>query len=189
MESLEQHEQAEHAAHSGNKRVALVVAILAAIMAFLDHGAKLSQTEAFETAIAASDQWNFFQAKTLRIHLLRANGDLAATFDEPHDPAKATLRAETIAKWQADAQRYDSDPKSGEGRKEIQEHARALEHEREHALHALHYYETGVSAIQLGIVLATASVIAEVPILLLASCGLGVVGIVYGVLGLMAGAV
>jgi len=186
MEATEHHEHAEHAHQSGNKRVALLIAILAAILAFLDHGAKLSQTKAFDSAIAASDQWNFYQAKSLRMHVLKADADLIANLDELRDPKKAAARAELEKSWRADAQRYDSDPKSGEGRKEIQERAKVLEEERDHALHALHSYETGVSAIQLGIVLATASIIAEASWLLLLSGGLGLAGIAFGVLGFLA---
>ena len=185
MEALEHHEHAEEAAHSGNKKVALIIAILAALLAFLDHGAKLSQTKAFDSAIAASDQWNFFQAKSLRMHMLKADADLIASLDEPKDADKAAARTATEKSWRADAARYDSDPKSGEGRKEIQEKAKELEAERDHALHALHFFETGVSAIQLGIVLATTSVIADAAWLLLLSCGLGGVGVVFGILGLL----
>ena len=189
MEELEHHEHAAHASASGNKRVALVVAILAALLALLDHGAKLSQSRATDAAIAASDQWNFFQAKTLRMTLLKAEADMLASLDESKDEKKNAARAEQEKTWRADAARYDSDPKSGDGRREIQEKAKGLETERDHALHALHSFETGGSTVQLGIVLATASIIADAPVLLLAAAGLGGVGVIFGILGLMSSAV
>ena len=185
MESLEHHEHAEHAAHSGNKRVALIVAILAALLAFLDHGAKLNQTKAFELAISASDQWNFFQAKSLRMYVLRSDTELIETLDPSADQQRQQTRTDTISKWKADATRYDSDPQSGEGRKELMAKARDTEASRDHSLHALHYFENGTSAVQLAIVLATASVIAEVGWLLLLSCGMGGIGVIFGLLGLL----
>ena len=185
MESLEHHEHAEHAAHGGNKKVALLIAILAALLALLDHGAKLNQTLAFEQAITASDQWNFFQAKSLRMYMLRADTELIETLDPSVDAQRQQTRTDTVAKWKSDAARYDSDPQSGEGRKELMAKARDTEAHRDHALHSLHYFENGASAVQLGIVLATASVIAEVGWLLVLSCGMGGVGIVFGLLGLL----
>jgi hypothetical protein len=187
MEPTEAHEQAEEAIHKGDKRVAMLISVLAAILALLDHGAKLSQTEATDTAILASDQWNFYQAKTLRMHLLRSQADLIGTLDASPDPAKTASRLALAQSWRADADRYESDPKTGEGRKEIQEKAKVLEHRRDGALHALHAFETGVSTVQLGIVLATASIIAEAGFLVFASAGLGLVGVGFGVYALIGG--
>ena len=182
---MESSEHVEHAAHSGHKRVTLIVAILAAILAFLDHGAKLSQTKAFDAAIAASDQWNFFQAKSVRSHMLKTDADLLANLDPPLNADKAAARLTLTQSWLDTAARYDSDPKTGEGRKEIQEKAKELEAERDHSLHALHSFETGVSALQLGIVLATTSIVADAAWLLLLSCGLGGLGVVFGILGVI----
>ena len=49
-----------------NKKIALLVAILAALLAISEMGGKSSQTNALSSHIDASNLWSFFQAKTIR---------------------------------------------------------------------------------------------------------------------------
>ena len=49
-----------------NKKIALLVAVLAAALAICEMGAKSSQTQALTTHIEASNFWQFFQARTIR---------------------------------------------------------------------------------------------------------------------------
>src|ERR1700719_1163770 len=67
-EAHEQLEQAEHAEHAAgaNKKIALVIAIIALFLAFSETLGKSANTEAITLNIKASDTWNFFQAKTIR---------------------------------------------------------------------------------------------------------------------------
>src|ERR1700693_3388007 len=74
-EHLEQAEHVEHAAHS-NKKIALVIAVLALFLAFSETLGKSAQTAALTENIQASDLWNFFQAKTIRQTVLRTAGEL-----------------------------------------------------------------------------------------------------------------
>jgi hypothetical protein len=89
METFEQAEHAEHASHSGNRFVA-TVAVSIAVLAAL--AAASGSLEAFETAVAASakadavllqnkatDNWNFFQAKSLKKNMY----DIAAAQGGP----------------------------------------------------------------------------------------------------------
>ena len=69
-ENLEHAEHAEHASHS-NKKIALLIAVLALFLAFSETLGKSSQTAAIADNIKASDTWNFFQAKTIRQTSLR----------------------------------------------------------------------------------------------------------------------
>ena len=67
----EAHEQVEHAEHiehaaGSNKKIALVIAVMALLLAFSETLGKSAQTEAMNLNIQASDLWNFFQAKTIR---------------------------------------------------------------------------------------------------------------------------
>src|ERR1700686_3655682 len=73
-ENLEQAEHVEHAAHS-NKRIALVIAVLALFLAFSETLGKGAQTAALSDNIEASDLWAFFQAKTIRQTVLRTAAD------------------------------------------------------------------------------------------------------------------
>jgi len=67
----EAHEQIEHVEHAGhiagnNKRIALLIAVIALFLAFSETLGKSANTEAITLNIKASDTWNFFQAKTIR---------------------------------------------------------------------------------------------------------------------------
>ena len=61
------------------------------------------------------------------------------------------------------AARYDDDPKSNEGRKQLMARAQAAEHKRDELLARYHNFEIASAAFLIGIVLASAEVIAEAP--------------------------
>ena len=64
---------------TSNKKIALLVAILAAALAVSEMGGKSSQTNALVSHTEASNLWNFFQAKTIRQTVLRTAADEAIT--------------------------------------------------------------------------------------------------------------
>src|SRR5215216_4175857 len=67
-ENLETAEHAQHAAHEGrdNKKIALIISVLALFLAFSETFGKSAQTAALNFQIEASNLWNFFQAKNIR---------------------------------------------------------------------------------------------------------------------------
>ena len=68
-ENLEHAEHAQHAAHEGgrdNKKIALIISVLALFLAFSETFGKSAQTAALNLQIEASNLWNFFQAKNIR---------------------------------------------------------------------------------------------------------------------------
>ena len=67
-----------------------------------------------------------------------------------------------IEAWQKSAARYDSEPDTGEGRKELAARAKVAEESRDLAMAKYHHYEVASAAFQIGIVLASAAVITEV---------------------------
>src|SRR6202035_952134 len=117
-EQLEHAEHVEHAAHS-NKRIALVIALLALFLAFSETLGKGAQTAALSENIQASDLWNFFQAKTIRQTVLRA---------AIADPATKAAMEKQIDTWKKTIDRYESEPSTNEGRKELTKRAQELEH-------------------------------------------------------------
>jgi hypothetical protein len=56
----------EHETRELNKRVALLIAILALFLSFSETLGKSAQTAALNYQIEASNLWNFFQAKNIR---------------------------------------------------------------------------------------------------------------------------
>ena len=98
-ESMEHAEHAEHAAHS-NRKVALVIAILALFLSFSEMLGKSAQTEAIGANVEASNFWSFFQAKTVRMTMVRtATEQLKLTAEATSDPAtRAATRFAAIRK-------------------------------------------------------------------------------------------
>jgi hypothetical protein len=185
-EQLEQAEHAEHAAHS-NKKIALIIALLALGLAFSETLGKSAQTTALTDNIRSSDTWAFFQAKTIRQTTLRTAAE-ALTAVAPamsNDEVKAAM-AKQVEAWKKTVARYESEPETNEGRKELMARAKAAEHDRDRQLAKYHEYEYASAAYQIGIVLASSSVITGIIALAYAAGGLGLLGIVFTGLGLFA---
>lgn len=186
-ENLEHAEHAQHASHGGNKKIALVISILALLLAFSETLGKSAQTEALVLNIKASDTWNFFQAKTVRQTAIRTAAEgLSAQAGGVTDAAtKATIDKQVEA-WKNTVTRYDSDPKEKDGRKELRAQAEHYEHERDTAMARYHHYEIASAALQIGIVLASAAIITNMMILAWAAGGLGLIGMIFMAIGLWA---
>lgn len=186
-ENLEHAEHAEHASHGGNKKIALLISVLALFLAFSETLGKSAQTESISLNIKASDTWNFFQAKTIRQTNIRTAADnlaaIAPSIEKPEIKAAMEKQVET---WRATAARYESDPKERDGRKELREQAEKYEHARDYQLARYHQFEFGSAAFQIGIVLASAEVITGMVVLGWLSGLVGVIGLLFSALGLWA---
>ena len=185
-EQLEHAEHAEHAAHS-NKRIALLIAFLALGLAFSETLGKSAQTTGITDNIKASDTWAFFQAKTIRQTTLRtaAQALMVELPSVENEPQKVAMTKQ-VDDWQKTVARYESEPETNEGRKELMARAQAAEHDRDLALAKYHQYEFASAAYQIGIVLASSAVITGMLALAYAAGGLGILGIAFTALGLFA---
>ena len=185
-EQLEHAEHAEHAAHS-NKKIALLIAILALGLAFSETLGKSAQTTALTDNIKSSDTWAFFQAKTIRQTALRTAAE-AMTPIVPtvsNDAVKAEMTKQ-IDTWRRTVARYESEPETNEGRKELMARAQAAERDRDLSLAKYHQYEFASAAYQIGIVLASSAVITGMIALVYGAGALGILGLAFTGLGLFA---
>jgi len=186
VQSLEHGEHAEHAAHApGGTRAAILVAVLAAILAICEQRAKHAEIRLEEASIGATDSWAQYQAKSTRAIIAR---DLADLFDAARPPGTAASESEAsvIKRLRDDASHYEN---GAGGKDEIAKHARALEAERDHLIDETHAYHNAAAALELGIVLSTASAITAAPALLALAGLVGAVGVVLGFLGYLAPAI
>ena len=165
-----------HGEHGGNKGVALLISILALVLAFAETLGKSAQTAGLAYNIEASNLWAFFQAKTIRQTILRTAAE------EMQVNANETAKAQ-IGKWRETAQRYQSEPETGEGRDQLAARAKEAEKKRDRSMAAYHHYELASAAVQIAIVLASASIIAEMIALAWVGAALGAVGVVFCVIG------
>jgi hypothetical protein len=183
-EAIDKAREGEHG-EGFNRRVALLIAILALFLAFSETLGKGAQTEVVTKNIEASDLWSFFQAKDVRRTVVNVAADqtslLAAGLTDPAAKAAIDKQVET---WRKTAERYESDPKAGNGRKELEEKAKTAEEERDLSTAKYHHYELSSAAFQIGIVLASAAVITGMAVLAWLAGGLGVIGLALVLLGL-----
>jgi hypothetical protein len=188
----EAHEQLEHAEHiqhaaGENRNIAMLIAVLALFLSFSETLGKSAQTEAMDANVKSADTWAFSQAKDIRRTTVLAAADQTALLTAGvTDPTAKAAADKQIDTWRKTAARYESDPSTGEGLKELRERAKELEGDRDLALAKYHNYELASAAFQVGIVLASATLITSIIQLAWFSGALGLIGLVMLVLGLFA---
>jgi hypothetical protein len=184
-EQMEHAEQAEHASHS-NKGIALLISVLVLFLALAETMGKSAQTNSITWNVKASDLWAFYQAKTIRKYTVEA---AAATMtieaSRTTDAAVKAAQQKQLDTWKKEIARLDDEP-GKDGRKQLMEQARHAEEERELQLAKYHSFEFSAAAFQIGIVLASASIITGIAALVWISGGIGIIGLIFMGIGLFA---
>jgi hypothetical protein len=185
-ESMEHAEHVEHAS-SANRNIALLIAVIALFLALSETLGKSAQTEAISQNVEASNLWAFFQAKSIRRTVVQAISDQArlSLGLMGDDAAKAALQKQ-VDEWQKTAARYRSEPETGEGSEQLAARAKHAEEERNLAMARYHHYEVASAAFQIGIVLASATIITGMIALAWISGLLALAGIAFTAIGLFA---
>jgi len=127
-----------------------VITVLAALLAINTYIASGNSSKVLNNTIKANDTWSFYQAKSIKQSITEFAKDAA---ESRGDKSKA-------AKLQAKIDRYESDPQTGEGKKELMAKARALEAERDQIRKTSPWLTFAGSAFQISIVLLSASILA-----------------------------
>src|SRR3954467_12867977 len=174
-----------------NKKVALLISVLALFLAFSETMGKSAQTAALNSQIEASNLWNFFQAKNIRrTSTIIASEQTKFPAAATTDPAQKAAIDKQIDDWNKTAARYRSEPEAaggkGEGTVELSRRAIEEQHHRDEYLAKYHHYEFASAAFQIGIVLASATVITGMVVLSFLAGGLGVVGLAFMAFGVLA---
>jgi len=177
---------------STNKRIALLIAVIALFLAFSETLGKSAQTDALNHQIEASNLWNFFQAKTIRrtMTLVAADEMKVGLLAAAGDDARKAAMTRQIEEWTRTAARYRSEPEAaggkGEGTAELSRRALEQQSLRDKALARYHSYEIASAAYQIGIVLASAAVITGMIALAWGAAGLGLLGLAFTAMALIA---
>ena len=186
MSAHESMEHAEHAEHASgeNKKIALLIAVIALCLALSETLGKGAQTESISKNVEASNLWAFFQAKSIRRTVVEVTADQArlSLGVMGDDAAKAALQKQ-IEAWQKTAARYRSEPETKEGSEQLSERAKHAEEERDLATAKYHHFELASAAFQIGIVLASATIITGILTLAWISGLLTLAGVVVTALG------
>ena len=131
-------------------KAGMVISVFALLLAVNSwYGGTLS-SKTLNNTIASNNVWAFYQAKSIKQTLA----------EQSLDDATYRNDKEKMAKLQAKIDRYESDPKTGEGKKELFEKARALEAERDEAKKRSPWIGYASTMYQLSIVVLSASILA-----------------------------
>jgi hypothetical protein len=123
-----------------------VITILAALLAVNTLLSGSNSSKILNNTIEANNTWAFYQAKSIKQTLAEM------ALENAKDPNKIRELAAKVA-------RYESDPATGEGKKELMAKARKLEEERAIAKTRSPYYTYAGSIFQISIVLLTAAIL------------------------------
>jgi hypothetical protein len=183
---MEQADQAKEAAGE-NKKIALLIAVIALCLALSETLGKGAQTESISKNVEAANLWAFFQAKSIRRTVVQSVSEQAklSMAGATDDATKAAL-AKQIDDWQKTAARYRSEPETGEGSEQLAERAKHAEEERDLTMARYHHYEIASAAFQIGIVLASATIITGMAALAWVAGLLTLAGIGFTLIGLFA---
>ncbi|MFC5421390.1 DUF4337 domain-containing protein [Bosea eneae] len=161
-----------------NKRIALLIGILALLLAFSEIGGKNAEQDALAKNIEASNLWAFFQAKTIRGTTLRTAADaMEVELAGATDPAVRERLQKRIDGWKATIARYESEPETNEGRKELIVRAKAAEAKRDISSARDDKYDIVSGLLQIAIVVSSAAIITGVALLAWTGVGLGALGL------------
>ena len=171
-------EPLEDAVDADDKRIALLIAILALFLALGEAGAKNAEHKATDLNIEASDLYNFYQAKKLRSTLAET---AAQAFEVERsattDPQTQEAMDKQIAVWKATVAKFEKDPKTpADSLDALQERATQASEGRELYNRKLEHFEYASGALQIAVVLASAAIITGAAALAWIAGGLGLLG-------------
>ena len=171
--------EVEHAAHSADPfagRIAVMTAILATIGALFGYMAGATQNDALmfknEAAIRrteASDQWNFYQAKSSKQNL----AELGATL----------TTGEQQARYQKEVERYKKEKDEiMVDAKKLEEASKHAEEKSEASMHNHHRWAQAMTLIQIGIALAAITILTRNKAMGFAALGVAGASVALGAL-------
>ena len=170
-----------------NRKIALFITTLALLFALAELGAKSSQTDAIAFNVNAADTWAFFQSKSIKQTTLRTAAEgLEAGIDPAASTDMVAKQQKLISDWRAVADRYETDPAKGDGKRELTEQALSFEHQRDAAMEHYHVYEMAGVVLQISIVLASTSVVTGMSMFVILSMIGGALGVLLTVIAAFA---
>ena len=151
-------------------RAAVTVTAFAALLAVNTMLGNANRSRVLTNTIQANNIWAWYQAKNIRSVLSAAMADMV----ESDDMTKRD--AELVQHLRSEVQRMRNEPE--DGMLALAAKARVLEAERDKAKERSPYYTYAGSALQLGIVLSTAAILAVMMPMFWASVAVGGAGAV-----------
>ena len=180
MSADELQELREHAEKAREDRslaaVSLTMAVLAVCVAVVSLLGHRAHTEEVVLQAKASDQWAYYQAKSIREHEDALFSDLAAAVANTDAPAMGKFRE----KSSQEAERYKTEKAT------IQDNARELEAEVAAASHRADLFDLAEVFLEIGLVVTSITLLSGRRIFWHLGIVLSVVGVAVAVIGALA---
>lgn len=155
------------------KLIALSVAILAVVLAFVDNTGNNGQADAIVKTNLASNQWAYYQAKSLKENFAANNAELLAALATT-DAAKAK-----IEELKKEAARYDAE------KKEIKTAAEALMKEAAQGQAIDDQCDVAALLLQISVVICSIAILVRWKGIYFAGLAVGVFGIYQGIVAFL----
>lgn len=181
MEPQEATESVEHDHGTPFKsKAALQISVLALILAVANLGGSNSTKSASEHDLASANLYSFYQAKNVRQTQYKLAADqleIQLVSDSKLSPAAREKIASTIAAYRKNIDRYESEPGTGEGKKELLAKAKQEEEMRDRYARKDPWFDYGAGLLQIAIVLASVAIVISSGGLLSGSLAVGLAGV------------
>ena len=160
------------------RRAAVCIGVLAMLLAISGLGGGNATKEMINSNIQASDTYAFYQAKTIRQTSTQLAADSLETVLLTQPDLSANARAQIQSRidgYNATIARYESEPSTGEGKRELLQTAQTYTDRRDRAAKQDPNFDYAQALYQIAIVLGSVSIVATSRRLLLVAVALGVV--------------
>ena len=180
----------DHAAENNRQknRTALTISIFAMVLAITSLGGSNAAKDITQENILAANTYAFYQAKSIRQTTLKvaaADMELQLLREPAMNTAAKEATQKKIDDYKKTIDRYESEPDTKEGKKELMVRAKAHEAVRDHAIRQDPWFDYAEGALQIAIVLLSVSIIGSIPALYFAGLGLGLLGSVSALNGFL----
>ena len=167
-------------------RTALTISVFAMVLAMASLGGSNAMKEATHQNILAANTYSFYQAKAIR----QTSVKIAATDLEIQLLSAVAMPASTkeviqkrIDDYKKTSDRYESEPDTKEGKKELLMRAKEHEKIRDYAMRQDPWFDYAEGMLQIAIVLLSVSILGSIPTLYVVGTLLGIFGTVSTVNG------
>jgi hypothetical protein len=178
-EKISEHHHAHPSSdESFRRRAAVMIGVIAMLLAITTLGGSAAMKTMLNSNIHASDTYAFYQAKNIRQTSLNLAADqldvVLATQANLSPEARADIQ-KRADRYKATAARYESEPETGDGKKELLAKAKAFEKQRDRAIEQDPNFEFAEALFQIAIVLASVAIVATSRMLLTVSASIAIV--------------
>ena len=187
MSEMPETELPEHGNDPFRTRCAMLVSTLAMVLAIASLGGNNASKESMVNNILASNAYSFYQAKNIRQtdYKIAADELRIQIASDKLSPAAKQMAEKKLEAYEKNIARYESEPETGDGKKELMEKAKEHEHERDIALRQDPWFDYAEALLQIAIVLTSVAILTGAQVLFWVPCVLGLMGILSTINGFM----